>query len=151
MTGEVRTDEGRYRAWGQMLDVETGLIRFNGPYNNPFARHPGAAPQHQRAGGRAGQRLSPGPARAPVFRPRLPDAEKLAWVVLGRDATAGGAEAAVLQQAALVLLGRRGQSPTGNLASRVGLDEIGFKGAAPAKTPTPPPSPSASAFPKTCT
>ena len=41
------------------------------------------------------------------------------------------AEAAVLQQAALVLLGRRGQSPTGNIASRVGLDEIGFKGAAP--------------------
>ncbi len=36
----------------------------------PLARHPGAAPQHQRAGGRAGQRLSPGPARAPVFRPR---------------------------------------------------------------------------------
>src|SRR3989344_5428400 len=35
VTGEVRTDEGRYRAWGQMLDVETGLIRFNGPYNNP--------------------------------------------------------------------------------------------------------------------
>ena len=32
---EVRTDQGRYRAWGQMLDVETGLIRFNGPYNNP--------------------------------------------------------------------------------------------------------------------
>ncbi len=27
--------------------------------------------------------------------------------------------------------GRRGRSPTGNLASRVGLDEIGFKGAAP--------------------
>ena len=83
---------------------------------------------------RAGVQVS-GSALAPRVRlysdPELPDAEKLAWVVLGRDATAGGAEAAVLQQAALVLLGRRGQSATGNLASRVGLDEIGFKGAAP--------------------
>ena len=131
VTGEVRTDQGRYRAWGQMLDVETGLIRFNGQYNNPsldiLALRPNISV-------RAGVQVS-GSALAPRVRlysdPELPDAEKLAWVVLGRDATAGGAEAAVLQQAALVLLGRRGQSPTGNLASRVGLDEIGFKGAAP--------------------
>ncbi|MGV2480573.1 UNVERIFIED_CONTAM: translocation/assembly module TamB domain-containing protein, partial [Salmonella enterica subsp. enterica serovar Weltevreden] len=33
--GEIRTDQGRYRAWGQVLDVESGLIRFNGPYQNP--------------------------------------------------------------------------------------------------------------------
>jgi translocation and assembly module TamB len=131
VAGEVRTDEGRYRAWGQVLDVETGLIRFNGPYNNPsldiLALRPNISV-------RAGVQVS-GSALAPRVRlysdPELPDAEKLAWVVLGRDATAGGAEAAVLQQAALVLLGRRGQSATGNLASRVGLDEIGFKGAAP--------------------
>ena len=35
VTGEVRTVQGRYRAWGQMLDVESGLIRFNGAYDNP--------------------------------------------------------------------------------------------------------------------
>ncbi|MBR7560534.1 translocation/assembly module TamB domain-containing protein, partial [Mycobacterium tuberculosis] len=35
ITGEIRTVQGRYRAWGQSLDVETGLIRFNGPYANP--------------------------------------------------------------------------------------------------------------------
>ncbi|HEY9209375.1 MAG TPA: translocation/assembly module TamB domain-containing protein, partial [Acidovorax sp.] len=51
-------------------------------------------------------------------------------VVLGRDAANGGAEAAVLQQAALALLGRGGGSgnPTAQVASRLGLDEIGFKG-----------------------
>ncbi|MCZ8093700.1 MAG: translocation/assembly module TamB domain-containing protein [Acidovorax sp.] len=130
VTGEVRTEEGRYRAWGQMLDVETGLIRFNGPYNNPsldiLALRPNISV-------RAGVQVT-GSALAPRVRlysdPDLPDAEKLAWVVLGRDATAGGAEAAVLQQAALTLLGNRGQSVTANLASRVGLDEIGFKSAA---------------------
>ncbi len=130
VTGEVRTEEGRYRAWGQVLDVETGLIRFNGPYNNPsldiLALRPNISV-------RAGVQVT-GSALAPRVRlysdPELPDAEKLAWVVLGRDATAGGAEAAVLQQAALTLLGNRGQSVTANLASRVGLDEIGFKSAA---------------------
>lgn len=132
VTGEVRTEEGRYRAWGQVLDVETGLIRFNGPYNNPsldiLALRPNISV-------RAGVQVT-GSALAPRVRlysdPDLPDAEKLAWVVLGRDATTGGAEAAVLQQAALTLLGRRGgQSATANIASRVGLDEIGFKSAAP--------------------
>lgn len=130
VTGEVRTDQGRYRAWGQMLDVETGLIRFNGPYNNPsldiLALRPNISV-------RAGVQVT-GSAQAPRVTlysdPELPDAEKLSWVVLGRNASAGGAEAAMLQQAALALLGRNGgQSPTANAASRLGLDEIGFRGA----------------------
>lgn len=129
VTGEVRTDAGRYRAWGQMLDVETGLIRFNGPYNNPaldiLALRPNISV-------RAGVQVT-GSALSPRVRlysdPELPDAEKLSWVVLGRDAANGGAEAAVLQQAALTLLGRGGGSnPTAQVASRLGLDEIGFKG-----------------------
>ncbi|MFT4241865.1 MAG: translocation/assembly module TamB domain-containing protein, partial [Acidovorax sp.] len=129
VTGEVRTEEGRYRAWGQMLDVETGLIRFNGPYDNPsldiLALRPNISV-------RAGVQVT-GSARVPRVRlysdPELTDAEKLSWVVLGRDAAAGGAEAAMLQQAALALLGRPGgSSPTANAASRLGLDEIGFKG-----------------------
>jgi translocation and assembly module TamB len=131
VTGEVRTEEGRYRAWGQMLDVETGLIRFNGPYNNPsldiLALRPNISV-------RAGVQVT-GSAQAPRVRlysdPELPDAEKLSWVVLGRNAAAGGAEAAVLQQAALALLGRGGgggNSTAANIANRVGLDEIGFKG-----------------------
>ena len=130
VTGEVRTDEGRYRAWGQMLNVETGLIRFNGPYNNPsldiLALRPNISV-------RAGVQVT-GSAQAPRVTlysdPELPDAEKLSWVVLGRSAAGGGAEAAVLQQAALTLLGRRGNgnAGAGNIASRVGLDEIGFRG-----------------------
>ena len=127
VTGEVRTDEGRYRAWGQSLNVETGLIRFNGPYDNPsldiLALRPNISV-------RAGVQVT-GSAKAPRVKlysdPELPDAEKLSWVVLGRNAAAGGAEAAVLQQAALALLGR-GNNPGGGIASRLGLDEIGVKG-----------------------
>ena len=129
VTGEVQTQQGRYRAWGQMLDVETGLIRFNGPYNNPsldiLALRPNISV-------RAGVQVT-GSALAPRVKlysdPELPDAEKLSWVVLGRSAAGGGAEAAVLQQAALALLGRGGTNNTAaNAARRLGLDEIGFKG-----------------------
>ena len=126
--GEVRTVAGRYRAWGQMLDVETGLVRFNGPYNNPTLDILALRPNIEV---RAGVQVT-GSALDPRVRlysePELPDAEKLSWVVLGRSAASGGAEAAVLQQAALALLGGKGGGAGSKVASRLGLDEIGFKG-----------------------
>ncbi|MGP1629777.1 MAG: translocation/assembly module TamB domain-containing protein [Giesbergeria sp.] len=128
VVGEMRTIAGRYRAWGQMLDVETGLVRFSGPYNNPSLDILALRPNIEvRAGVQVtGSALNP---RVRLYsEPDLPDAEKLSWVVLGRSAAAGGAEAAVLQQAALALLGGKGGGAGEKIASRLGLDEIGFKG-----------------------
>jgi translocation and assembly module TamB len=127
VTGEIRTEQGRYRAWGQSLDVESGLIRFNGPYDNPsldiLAIRPNIAV-------RAGVQVL-GTASAPrvllYSDPDLPDAEKLSWVVMGRDPALGGAESALLQQAALALLAG-GNSGSGKIAGSLGLDEVGFKG-----------------------
>jgi len=130
VTGEIQTEQGRYRAWGQSLDVESGSIRFRGPYDNPaldiLALRPNIA---VRAGVQVG-----GSALAPRVQlysePQLPDAEILAWVVLGRSAAAGGAEAAMLQQAALALLGNKGQNTSARLAQSLGVDEIGMRSAA---------------------
>ncbi len=63
-------------------------------------------------------------------QPELPDAEKLSWLVVGRAAASGGAEAALLQQAALALLGSKSGGMSGGLASSLGLDELSFRGAA---------------------
>ncbi|WP_169168627.1 translocation/assembly module TamB domain-containing protein [Acidovorax sp. SRB_24] len=127
ITGEVRTVQGRYRAWGQVLDVKTGIARFNGPYNNPSLDILAIRPN---ISVRAGVQVT-GSAQAPRVRlysdPDLPDAEKLSWVVVGRSTAGGGAEAALLQQAALALLGGGGRG-TGSFAQRLGLDEVGFKG-----------------------
>jgi translocation and assembly module TamB len=127
ITGEVRTVQGRYRAWGQAMNVEAGIARFNGPYNNPSLDILAIRPN---ISVRAGVKVT-GSAHALRVRlysdPDLPDAEKLSWVVTGRSTAAGGAEAALLQQAALALLGGEG-SGSGNTAQRLGLDEIGFKG-----------------------
>ena len=129
ITGEISTVEGRYRAWSQVLNVETGLIRFNGPYNNPsldiLALRPNISVK-------AGVQVS-GSAMAPRVRlysdPEMPDAEKISWVVMGRDPAGGGASSAMMQQAALALLGGgSGESITGNIAKSLGLDEIGFGG-----------------------
>ena len=124
LTGEVRTAAGRYRAYGQSLDIEQGLLRFSGPYDNPaldiLALRPNLAQ-------RVGVRVT-GTAMAPVIRlyaePDMPDADKLAWLVLGRSPAAGGAESAVLQQAALALLGGNSKGLSGELASALGLDDL---------------------------
>ncbi|MFE8645539.1 translocation/assembly module TamB domain-containing protein [Sphingomonas sp. NCPPB 2930] len=127
VTGDIRTVQGRYRAYGQQLDIESGLARFSGAYDNPALDILAIRPNITV---RAGVQIT-GSAQSPVVRlysdPDLPDAEKLSWVVLGRAAASGGAEAALLQQAALALLSGGGGG-SGNIAAKVGLDEVGFKG-----------------------
>jgi translocation and assembly module TamB len=121
--GEVRTVEGRYRAWGQALDIETGIVRFNGPYGNPILDLLAIRPKIEvRAGVRVtGTLLAP---RVKLFsEPDLPEGEKLSWIVLGRATVITGAEGSSMQQAALGLAaGQLG----GRLASGLGLDELGL-------------------------
>ncbi|MET0280306.1 MAG: translocation/assembly module TamB domain-containing protein [Steroidobacteraceae bacterium] len=123
VVGEVRTVEGKYRAWGQALDVETGVVLFNGSYSNPSLNLLAIRPEIEV---RAGVRVT-GTLTAPRVQlysdPDLPEAEKLAWVVLGRATAVGGAEGSSMQQAALgVLAGRLASGMAGGL----GLDELGL-------------------------
>ena len=129
ITGEVKTVKGQYRAYGQQLDVETGIARFNGPFDNPSLDILAIRPNITQ---RAGVQVT-GTAQAPRVKlysePSLSDAETLSWVVLGRSSASSGGESLLLQQAALALLGGMGKGGTGgSLASRFGLDEVGFKG-----------------------
>jgi translocation and assembly module TamB len=127
VTGELRTVGGRYRAYGQQLAIERGEMRFRGAYDNPLLDILAIRPKlTQRVGVQiTGTALLP---RVRLFaEPDLPEAEKLAWLVLGRSAANGGAEAAVLQQAAMALLG--GERADGGIAGRLGLDELSVAGA----------------------
>jgi len=129
LNGSVRTSGGQYRAYGQRLDVEQGLIRFTGAINNPTLDILAVRPNLTQ---RVGVQIT-GTALLPSVRlyaqPELPDAEKLSWLVVGRASASGGAEAAVLQQAALALLGSRSGGMSGGLAASLGLDELSFRGA----------------------
>ncbi|MBX3656929.1 MAG: translocation/assembly module TamB domain-containing protein [Ramlibacter sp.] len=130
LTGTVTTFGGRYRAYGQQLNVEQGLLRFTGPPDNPSLDILAIRPSMTQ---RVGVQIT-GSALLPRVRlyaqPDMPEAEKLSWLVLGRSSASGGAEAAVLQQAALALLGSRGGALSGGLAGSLGLDELSFRGAA---------------------
>jgi translocation and assembly module TamB len=104
-------------------------LRFTGPFDNPaldiLAIRPNLAV-------RVGVQVS-GTALLPRVRlyaePDLAEAEKLAWLVLGRSGANGGAETAVLQQAAMALLGGKGKGLSAGLAAALGLDELSFRGA----------------------
>lgn len=126
ITGEIHTINGRYRAWGQSLDVESGTIRFSGPYANPAIDIVAIRPNIAVRAGVKVTGSANNPRVALFSEPDMSDAEKLSWVVMGRDTSAGGAETALLQQAALALLSGGGTGE--NFAGRFGLDEVGLKG-----------------------
>lgn len=127
LTGTVRTVGGQYRAYGQRLEVEQGLLRFTGAVDNPTLDILAIRPNLTQ---RVGVQIT-GTALLPRVRlyaqPELPDAEKLSWLVVGRASASGGAEAALLQQAAIALLGSKAGQSRG-LAASLGLDELSFRG-----------------------
>lgn len=127
INGELRTDQGTYKAYGQQLNIETGVLRFSGAYDNPSLDILAIRPNlSTRVGVQiSGTVLSP---RVRLFsEPEMADADKLAWLVLGRAAANGAAESALLQQAALALLGG-GRGLSDSLAQSLGLDEVSFSG-----------------------
>lgn len=136
LNGNVRSVKGSYRAYGQKLDIERGVLRFTGPVDNPALDILAIRPQLSQ---RVGVQIS-GTALVPVIAlyadPDLPDAEKLAWLVLGRSAGEGGAEAALMQQAAMALLGGNGKGLSESLGSALGLDELSFRGGSDTGTGT---------------
>ncbi|MBU3739609.1 MAG: DUF490 domain-containing protein, partial [Rhodoferax sp.] len=128
LQGEVRAVKGSYRAYGQSLDIESGVLRFSGAYDNPALDVLALRPNLSQ---KVGVQIT-GSMLSPVFRlyadPELPDAEKLSWLVLGRSAANGGAEAALLQRAALTLLGGNAAQLPGQLAQALRLDEFSVRG-----------------------
>ena len=128
LVGTVNTFSGQYRAYGQRLDVEQGLLRFTGAIDNPSLDILAIRPNLSQ---RVGVQIL-GTALLPRVRlyaePELPDAEKLSWLVLGRSSSTGGGEAALLQQAALALFGNKTGGMSGGLAASLGLDDLSFRG-----------------------
>jgi translocation and assembly module TamB len=128
LAGTITTVGGEYRAYNQRLDVERGVLRFTGRIDNPALDILAIRPNiTQRVGV-----LITGTAQAPFIRlyaePDLPDAEKLAWLVTGRASPSGGAEAALVQEAALALLSSRRSGGSGSgIAGTLGLDQLSVR------------------------
>ena len=127
ITGTVNTDRGTFRAYGQDLQIERGHIVFNGAAANPTLD---IVALRSNLDIRVGVRIN-GTVQRPIVQlfsePPMPDSERLSWLVLGRSSYSA-ADAALLQQAAMALLGGDGRGITGQLADALGLDDVNFKG-----------------------
>ncbi|WP_427913259.1 translocation/assembly module TamB domain-containing protein [Ramlibacter sp. MMS24-I3-19] len=126
LVGTVRAIGGEYQAYGQQLEIERAVLRFTGAIDNPSLDVLAIRP---RLAQRVGVQVT-GTAQSPFVtlysEPDLTEAEKLSWLVLGRASASGGAETALLQQAAVALLASRsGRGGDGKgIAGLVGLDQL---------------------------
>ena len=128
--GKVQTLNATFFAYGQKLQVEPGILIFDGPIDNPTLQ---VTAWRRNLPVEAGVQVS-GTARAPrvqmVSQPPVPEGERLSWLVLGRppsDATK--ADLGMLQAAAGALLSRGDTMPLDRRIARAfGLDEVSFRG-----------------------
>jgi len=135
VNGAIRVDSGTYKAYGQNLTIERGLLTFSGAMDNPAlniraVRKRPDGEQLSDTNVEAGVEVR-GTAQAPVAKlvstPSVPDSEKLSWLVLGHgmDAIAGN-EAGLLTAAAGALFGGQGGGFQSRLANSLGVDELGL-------------------------
>ena len=131
--GTVSVVDGKYRAYGQELQITRGRVIFNGALDNPVLD---IVALRREQPVEAGVALS-GTVLSPQVRltsdPDVPDAEKLSWLVLGvpLEGAQSGAQGAALQAAAATLLGRNDGGLSGGLADKLGLDVLTVRSASP--------------------
>ncbi|MGE5472447.1 MAG: translocation/assembly module TamB domain-containing protein [Bacteroidota bacterium] len=127
-SGNIRAEDGHFDAYGQQLAIERGILSFQGLLDNPALDVRAV---------RRGLAVEPGvqiggTAKKPIIRlisdPDLPDAEKLAWLVLGHGPEQMGAgDATVLLSAAGGLLGNDSGGLVQQLKKNFGVDELGVR------------------------
>ena len=128
--GQLALRDGRYKAYGQDLEIERGELIFNGPLDNPqlnvrATRDAGSVV--------AGISLTgtPDNLRSEIFsEPVLSDAETLSYLLTGRPLGGSSEDGATLNKAAFAL----GLSGAGKVASQVraglGLETLQVAGGA---------------------
>ncbi len=128
VNGTVNAVGGTYAAYGQKLQIDRGLLAFNGPAENPRLDIEATRPNLDVRVGVAvtGSAVNP---RVRLFsEPEMSDLDKLSWLVLGRASDGlGRTDTALLQRAALALLTGDGRSPTDPLTQAIGLDDVSVR------------------------
>ena len=126
-SGELNVIEGRYRAYGQRLDIEQGRLLFaGGPVTNP-ALDLRAVRHIQDI--TAGIKVY-GPLRQPQFElfstPVMDQTDALAYLVLGAplEQTTSNSDGAIMAQAALAIGLKGGDFLARNIGNQFGIEEM---------------------------
>mgnify|MGYP000535357717 CR=1 FL=1 len=122
--GSIRTRNGRFAAYGQALEIERGILNFQGLPDNPSldvrAMRRGLTVE-------AGVEVT-GTVQKPRVRlvstPELPEAEKLSWLILGHGPEGvGSGDASVLLAAAGDLFGGHRSADTQEKMQTAGMKQ----------------------------
>jgi len=126
--GSITTKNTSYKAYGQNLTVERGIVNFYGPLDDP-----GLNVRAIRKGleVEAGVEVA-GTVRHPqiklVSSPNVSDTEKLSWIALGRAPDVSGLDTSLLVTAANSILGgQSGFGVTDQIRDLFGFDEFSFR------------------------
>jgi translocation and assembly module TamB len=125
--GQINVTRGRYAAYGQRLDIDRGVARFNGAAGNPaldilaLRKLPDVT---------VGVAIT-GSAQTPAVKlysvPAMADEETLSWLVLGHglERTTSAQDINLLQSAAAALLAQGGSvTLQAQIAQTLGLDSF---------------------------
>lgn len=125
-TGEVRILQGRYRAYGQRLDIENGRLLFtSGPLTDPgldirAVRKTGNVTAGIQVNGRLKK-----PQLELFSIPAMGHTDTLSYLLLGRPMeSASGEDGAMMAKAALALGLSGGDKLARSIGDRFGLDEM---------------------------
>jgi translocation and assembly module TamB len=121
--GELVLRNGRYRAYGQRLDLRRARLLFAGPLDQPYldveaVRNVGDVTAGLRLNGRADE-----PTTEVFSTPAMSQEQALSYLILGRPLNSGGDGNAV-GQAALAMGLSGTASMTSDLAQRLGLKDL---------------------------
>lgn len=123
-SGTIAAHNATFKAYGQNLAVERGIVNFQGPLDDPGLN---VLAVRENLPVEAGVTVT-GTVRRPVVRlvstPNVPDPEKLSWIVLGRAPDTGGTDTSLLLTAAGSILGGQSGGITSQLAQALGVDEL---------------------------
>ncbi|NCA81440.1 MAG: translocation/assembly module TamB [Opitutae bacterium] len=126
--GELRIEDGRYRAYGQRLQIRQGQLIFAGPFERPNLSIEAIReiPAHSVV---AGLRVDgpPDALQSSLFsEPAMPEEDVLAYLVLGRPLGRGEEtdSNAMLARAALSLGISRSGGVAASAAERLGIDQF---------------------------
>jgi len=129
-TGEISIPEGRYRAYGQRLEIELGRLLFTGgSLTNPgldlrAVRHVGNITAGLKVRGSLNQ-----PQLELFSTPAMGQTDALAYLLLGAPIdNASGEQGAMMAKAALALSLSGGDHLARTLGDRFGLDEMRVEG-----------------------
>jgi translocation and assembly module TamB len=120
--GTINIAEGKYEAFGAVLNIERGVLNFTGPLTNPNLNILAMRRNQDVAAGVQVTGTVQLPRVQLVSEPNVADEEKLSWLVFGHGGSGGtgGAQAAA-RGAATGLLNKLGGE---KVAKRLGLDEL---------------------------